>query len=94
MAGRYQGSHIFNDGVGHRSIEVFWQDSGWFWRARQKHGFAVGPFITSSEAYQNAKEASGSQAFPPCGDSSLCIAERSPPLSGAATSLFIADDTD
>ena len=61
MAGRYQGSHIFDDefGRGQRSIEVIWQSNGWFWRACQYHGDAVGPFNKSSEAYENAKAAHG-----------------------------------
>ena len=63
MAGRYQGSHIFNDESGRalRSIEIIWQSNGWFWRPSQYHGDAVGPFNTSSEAFQNAKAAHGSR---------------------------------
>ena len=63
MAGRYQGSHIFNDEIGRalRSIEIIWQANGWFWRPSQYHGDAVGPFNTSSEAFQNAKAAHDSR---------------------------------
>jgi len=55
MAGRYQGRHEFTDvdARTHRSIEVFWAPNGWFWR--RSHGDAVGPFATSTEAYQSAK---------------------------------------
>ena len=58
MAGRRQGCHVVSDdgGRGHRSIEIFWQDNGWFWRPNQPHGDAVGPFITSTEAYRHAKK--------------------------------------
>lgn len=57
MAGRYQGTHLLGDvgGRDHRSIEVFWKHDGWFWWPR--HGYAVGPFTTSTAAYQNAKKA-------------------------------------
>ena len=59
MAGRYQGSHVLPDmDGGHRSVEVFWHTHGWFWRPRSSSSpadrEAVGPFITSTEAYQNA----------------------------------------
>jgi hypothetical protein len=60
MAGRYQGYHRFRDknGEEYGSFEVFWQ-SGWFWRQRSPgsppDGEAVGPFTTSTEAYQNAR---------------------------------------
>jgi hypothetical protein len=67
MAGRYQGPHLFDDEFGRGCIEVVWQSSGWFWRtcqyrpcqtpSCQDHGDALGPFNTSSEAYQNAKAA-------------------------------------
>jgi hypothetical protein len=56
MAGRYQGRHIFkNHGRGPRSIEVFWGSCGWFWRPCESHSSSVGPFTTSTEAYQSAK---------------------------------------
>jgi hypothetical protein len=57
MAGRYQGYHFVRD----RGFEVFWQGfevlgrgQGWFWRplCRLEAG-AVGPFTTSTQAYQN-----------------------------------------
>ena len=63
MAGRYQGYHRFRDkdGEEYGNFEVFWhQIGGWFWRPRSP-GFppegatAVGPFTTSTEAYQNAR---------------------------------------
>jgi hypothetical protein len=61
MAGRYQGRHELCDiNSGHtQSIEVFWQQSGWFWRGLQAQGVAVGPFTTSSQAYESALVASG-----------------------------------
>src|SRR5262245_35322140 len=59
MAGRYQGCHVLPDGEGgHRSIEVFWNQAGWFWRPIEGgplEGAANGPFTTSTEAYQNAR---------------------------------------
>jgi len=64
MAGRYQGGHVFYDGHGgHRNVEVFWHDNGWFWRQLQTHGDAVGPFTTSTQAYESAK-ATASQSQP------------------------------
>lgn len=59
MAGRYQGYHLLPDGDGgQRSIEVFWHQTGWFWRPRfeggRLNGAANGRFTTSTEAYQNA----------------------------------------
>ena len=55
MAGRYQGYHIIPDGDGHVSFEVFWQLGGWFWRPMLRlNGEAVGPFTTSTQAYQSA----------------------------------------
>jgi hypothetical protein len=57
MAGRYQGRHVFEKADGkHLQFEVFWQQSGWFWRTHN-NGLdcdAVGPFTTSTEAYENA----------------------------------------
>jgi hypothetical protein len=56
MAGRYQGYHVFRDmDGGHRSVEVFWHHNGWFWRPCEPRGDAVGPFTTSTEAYESAK---------------------------------------
>ena len=52
MAGRYQGYHIIPEAEGQVSFEVVWQNSGWFWRP--PNGDAVGPFTTSSQAYQSA----------------------------------------
>ena len=58
MAGRYQGFHRLRGKDGEKSFEVFWQN-GWFWWPRspgsQPHGEAVGPFTTSTEAYQHAR---------------------------------------
>jgi hypothetical protein len=56
MAGRYQGRHELRDMKGGhtQSIEVFWQQSGWFWRGLQTQGITVGPFTKSSQAYENA----------------------------------------
>ena len=52
MAGRYQGYHIIPEAEGQVSFEVVWQNAGWFWRP--PNGDAVGPFTTSSQAYQGA----------------------------------------
>jgi hypothetical protein len=57
MAGRYQGDHVLRgiDG-GSRNVEVFWHhNGGWFWRPWEPRGDAVGPFTTSTEAYESAK---------------------------------------
>ena len=62
MAGRYQGYHRFCDKDGEEYFEVYWQHSwpnGWFWRPRSPGSSpegetAVGPFTTSTEAYQSA----------------------------------------
>ena len=63
MAGRYQGYHRFCDEDGEEYFEVYWQHSwpnGWFWRPRSPGSSpegetAVGPFTTSTEAYQSAR---------------------------------------
>ena len=56
MAGRYQGFQRFSDRAG--SFEIFWRADGWWWWLRTPgHGpesRAVGPFLTSTEAHQNA----------------------------------------
>ena len=52
MAGRYQGRHIIPEAERQVSFEVVWQNAGWFWR--RADGEAVGPFTTSSQAYQSA----------------------------------------
>jgi hypothetical protein len=56
MAGRYQGYHWFPNKT--ESVEVFWRSDGWcWWRRVPGHppkGEAVGPFLTSTEAYRNA----------------------------------------
>jgi hypothetical protein len=57
MAGRYEGYHSFADKDG--EFEVYWEN-GWFWRPRSSvsslpDAEAVGPFVTSTEAYQNAR---------------------------------------
>jgi len=72
MAGRYQGRHVFRAVDGSRfSIEVFWDQNGWFWRAHQPNGNVVGPFTTSSEAFRCAKAAHYREAHSPEGSSSL-----------------------
>jgi hypothetical protein len=56
MAGRYQGSHVLRNVDGdHRSVEVFWDQHGWFWRPCDPRGGALGPFTTSTEAYESAQ---------------------------------------
>ena len=65
MAGRYQGRHVFIKDGEHLHVEVFWQQSGWFWRphkGRVPDDDAIGPFTTSTEAYENAKVAQRSRA--------------------------------
>ena len=61
MAGRYQGPHTLSDEQGNqRTVEVFWQDNGWFWRTiddQPPHSQAMGPFITSTEAFEGARGA-------------------------------------
>jgi hypothetical protein len=60
MAGRYQGCHVFEDtdSGAQLKIEVLWQSNGWFWRrVEEPSGNAVGPFMTSTEAYESAKGA-------------------------------------
>ena len=70
MAGRYQGYHIFRDedGESRRSVEVFWEHNGWFWRPRFKgrlaDGEAVGPFTTSTQAYESAKRSAAPPTTP------------------------------
>jgi hypothetical protein len=60
MAGRYQGRHVLYDADGgHREVEVFWDSAGWFWRPIQMNGDAVGPFTTSTAAYESAKGIQG-----------------------------------
>ena len=56
MAGRFQGYHaIRQETDGHLRFEVYWQDAGWFWRPLfQLDGEVVGPFTTSSQAYESA----------------------------------------
>jgi hypothetical protein len=61
MAGRCMGYH----NVGYLRFEVFWQNEGWFWRPLlQLDGEAVGPFTTSSQAYQSAVEANDTVVRP------------------------------
>jgi hypothetical protein len=58
MAGRYEGYHY----VGDRGFEVFWQHQGWFWRPLCRlDADAVGPFTTSTQAYQHAAGAIGAR---------------------------------
>ena len=52
MAGRYQGRHIIPEAERQVSFEVVWHNAGWFWRAPDSD--PVGPFTTSSQAYQSA----------------------------------------
>ena len=57
MAGRFQGYHAIRreETEGHLRFEVYWQDAGWFWRPLfQLDGGVVGPFTTSSQAYESA----------------------------------------
>jgi hypothetical protein len=57
MAGRFQGYHAIRreETEGHMRFEVFWQNAGWFWRPLfQLDGEVVGPFTTSSQAYESA----------------------------------------
>ena len=57
MAGRYQGYHfVRGEGdEGYLSFEVDWQQEGWFWRPLLRlDGEAVGPFTTTTQAYENA----------------------------------------
>ena len=56
LAGRYQGFHRCRNET--RSFEVFWRSDGWWWWLRpagcSPEGEAVGPFLTSTQAYRNA----------------------------------------
>jgi hypothetical protein len=54
LAGRYQGYHRFLDETG--TFEIFWRADGWWWSRAPlaPQGEAVGPFLTSTEAYSNA----------------------------------------
>jgi hypothetical protein len=59
MAGRYQGYHRFADKDGEFEVYWDWDRTGWFWRPRSSDGSltegkAVGPFVTSTEAFNNA----------------------------------------
>jgi hypothetical protein len=57
MAGRYHGCYVLLDADGgRREVEVFWDHNGcgWFWRPREPHNDAIGPFTTSTEAYESA----------------------------------------
>jgi hypothetical protein len=57
MTGRYQGYHVLRDvDGGCKEVEVFWDHNGcgWFWRSRESHDAAIGPFGTSTEAYESA----------------------------------------
>jgi hypothetical protein len=61
VAGRFRGYHRFRDKDGdeYGSFEVFWQHNGWFWQLRSPgsapDGEVIGPFTTSTEAYQSAR---------------------------------------
>ena len=56
LAARYQGYHRFPNSTG--SFEVFWRAEGWCWWPRvpgsPPKSEAVGPFVTSTEAYSTA----------------------------------------
>jgi hypothetical protein len=67
MAGRYNGYHTIRreEIEGYLRFEVFWQNAGWFWRPLfQLDGEAVGPFTTSSQAYQSAVAANDTVVRP------------------------------
>ena len=67
MAGRFQGYHVIRreEVEGYMRFEVFWQNEGWFWRPLlQFDGEAVGPFTTSSQAYQSAVAANDTVVRP------------------------------
>jgi hypothetical protein len=57
LAGRYQGYHSLPNKTG--SIEIFWRTDGWWWWSRAPgcppEGALIGPFVTSTEAYLNAR---------------------------------------
>ena len=59
MAGRYHGYHCIHSEGGEKYFEIFWQQTGWYWRPRSPgsapEGEAIGPFTTSTEAYQDAR---------------------------------------
>jgi hypothetical protein len=56
LTGRYQGYHRVPASTG--VFEVFWRARGWWWWLRAPgcapKGEAVGPFLTTTEAYSNA----------------------------------------
>ena len=56
LTGRYQGYHRVPASTG--VFEVFWRAHGWWWWLRAPgcapKGEAVGPFVTTTEAYSNA----------------------------------------
>ena len=65
MSGRYQGYHFVRgeDDEGYLSFEVYWQQEGWFWRRLLRlDGEAVGPFTTTTQAYENAMTTKGNLA--------------------------------
>jgi hypothetical protein len=56
MTDGYQDCDIIDDedDEAYLSFEVFWRQDGWFWRSRfPVDAKAVGPFTTSTEAYQS-----------------------------------------
>ena len=57
MAGRYQGYHSLPNNNG--TIEIFWRADGWWWWSRRPgypaEGAPIGPFLTSTDAYLNAR---------------------------------------
>jgi hypothetical protein len=56
MAGRYQGYHSLPNNNG--TIEIFWRADGWWWSRRPGYpaeGAPIGPFLTSTDAYLNAR---------------------------------------
>lgn len=69
MAGRYQGYHLFRDedGESRRSVEVFWEHSGWFWRPRFKGRSADGAAWAvhhQHPAYESAKRSAAPPTAP------------------------------
>lgn len=59
MAGRYQGYQRIRNEDGEEYFEIVWKQNGWFWHLRSPgsapEGETIGPFTTSTEAYQDAR---------------------------------------
>src|SRR5262245_53539559 len=67
MAGKYVGYHRFS--IGNGSFQGFWRTDGWWWWwprkvGTQPTGEAIGPFLTSTEAYRHANSPAGGTADP------------------------------